>query len=268
MFIFNGYHSVQPLFDAEADVGAGSGTLDTGAGNVGDTSTPSSGENVQTTPNNTPVQPNVPLEIEIDGVGKVKADEIKEWKLGYMRQSDYTKKTQEVARQRDENKRALEVYNFLQANPQIVEMISKGQIDPNANLQNTPINTLNPYNNQIRDLNMKLATIELDSTITNLKTKYADFNEVEVLAEADKRGITDLEFVYNAMKGQRNNEADIRRRIEAELTEKIRKNGLATQTIVSTNDITANANYGLSESELRMAENMGLSPEQYARGKK
>ena len=41
-------------------------------------------------------------EIEIPGIGKVSTDEVKEWKQGYLRQSDYTRKTQELAHQREQ----------------------------------------------------------------------------------------------------------------------------------------------------------------------
>ena len=50
--------------------------------------------------------------MHIEGFGDYTVDELKEFKNGYLRQSDYTKKTQELARQREEANDALEVYGL------------------------------------------------------------------------------------------------------------------------------------------------------------
>lgn len=43
-----------------------------------------------------------PDKIVVDGIGEVSLDELREWRNGYMRNADYTQKTQELARQRQE----------------------------------------------------------------------------------------------------------------------------------------------------------------------
>lgn len=253
----DGQAIMHPFYDGEGDVGGGNPPVV----NPAPTSTEpvvDSGAGVQ--PNNTA------LEFEIEGVGKVKSDEIREWKLGYMRQSDYTRKTQELAKQRTESKEALELYNFFKNNPQMAQAVRDG--DTTA-LKQTPIATVLNKDNHYEDVTMRLASIELDNQINTLKTKYPDFNEVEVLNEADRLGIADLEFIYNGLQGKRlpNLVSEITKRIESQLTEKIRQNGIATQTIISTNDVITDANHGLSDVELTIATKMGLTPEQYAKGK-
>lgn len=225
---------------------------------AGTTTAPASNENV----------PASPMEFEIDGIGKVKADEIKEWKLGHMRQSDYTKKTQEIAKSKNENKEALELYNYLKNNPQIATALSQGDMSVVQN--NQAFAKLNPYTTQVEELNYKLATIELDSTLKDMKSKYNDFNEVEVLQEADRLGITDLEFVYNALNGKKlpSLKEQMMKEIKASLTDEIRKNGLATQTIMNSNDTVAKTEFGLSVDEKTMADKMGLTYEQYSKGKR
>ena len=223
---------------------------------VDTTVTPTATENTQS----------VAQEFDIEGVGKVTAKDIKEWKLGHMRQSDYTRKTQEIAKQRDETKDALEVYNYLKANPGISQALASG--DANA-LVNTPIaNKLNPVNSQFNDVNYRLARMELDTNLNQLKSKYSDFNEVEVLTEADRLGVGDLEFVYNALRGKNMDsmKATMTKQIENELTEKIRRNGLETQTIISPTDTKAATNHGLTPEQLAIAVKMKLTPEQYAKG--
>jgi PHP family Zn ribbon phosphoesterase len=112
--------------------------------------------------------------------------------------------------------------------------------------------------------------IELDSTLNTLKSKYSDFNEVEVLQEADRLGVKDLEFVYNALRGKKldNIKETLTKQIENDLTEKIRKNGIETQTIINSGDTVASANHGLTPEQLAIAAKMKLTPEQYARGLK
>ena len=228
----------------------------------GDNSSTAQGATTETA---TETTSNTPMEFDIDGVGKVKVDDIKEWKLGYMRQSDYTRKTQEVAKQRGEAKDAMEVYTFLKENPQVAQALADG--DVNA-LKGTPISSKFKTNPQLEDVNFRLASMELDNKLTTLKAKYPDFNEVDVLTEADKLGTPDLELVFNAMRGRKVDDmkATLTKQIENELTEKIRKNGINTQTIISPNDATANTNHGLTPEQLAVAKKMRLTPEQYAKG--
>jgi hypothetical protein len=258
----NGYLSVQPFMDAPADTGSSSAS----AG-----SEPTSGtEPVNTETQGVGTQPdNTVSEIEVDGLGKVKVDDLKEWRLGYMRQQDYTRKTQEIAKQRNEAKQALDLFNYLRNNPQVAQAMANG--DFSAVQGNPAFNGMNPIASQIADVNMKVATMELDNTITQLKSKYSDFDEVAVLTVADRRGLTDLEFVYKAIRGERANpqelENKLRKQIESEITEKIRKNGLGTETIIAGNDTAAQTNYGLTPEEIKIALKMGMTPERYAKGK-
>jgi predicted DNA binding CopG/RHH family protein len=263
-----GFSNEQPLMNA--DTGVSDGGASTNVGNVTTTDSQQTQSPVGDSDSSTNVVTTTPTnEIEIDGLGKVKFDDIKEWQKGHMRQSDYTKKTQEVAKQRQEAKEALEVFNYLKNNPQIAQALSNGDVSA---IQNNPaFNSLNPQYQQYNDVNMKMATLELDLKLNDLKSRYPDFNEVEVLTEADKLGITDLEFVYNALQGKKlpTLKEQIKKEIEASLTSKIRQNGLDTGTIINDNDaITHNANFGLNEAEMKIASKMGLSYESYANGKK
>lgn len=53
---------------------------------------------------------------ELDGE-QVTAEQIKEWKSGHLMQADYTRKTQELARQQESLKPVLDLQNYLQSNP-------------------------------------------------------------------------------------------------------------------------------------------------------
>lgn len=130
---------------------------------------------------NKEVPSDMPASINIDGTNYT-IEQIKEWKQGNMRQSDYTKKTQEIARMRKE----LE--------------------DKGASLDDSD---KTDEMKRIEKLELDLANKELDNDISNMKNKYKDFDEIEILNECERRKIYDLEFVYNALHPQVKNEINI-----------------------------------------------------------
>lgn len=109
----------------------------------------------------------------IDGE-EITLEQIKEWKQNGLRQSDYTKKTQELAQQRKE-----------------LEAL-KGDLPE----QEEDLTELA----RIEKLERALIDKELDLEITSLKVKYPDFDEVAVLDECNKRNVYDLEFIYKALR--------------------------------------------------------------------
>ena len=105
-------------------------------------------------------------------------DQIKEWKQNGLRQSDYTKKTQELAEQRKQ----LEAVN------------DEPYVEPTDS-------------ERIGKLEKDLLDRELDVEIKSLKQKYPDFDEEKVIAECAKRGIyNDLEFIYKAIREDKTSE--------------------------------------------------------------
>lgn len=70
---------------------------------------------------------------DIDGE-KVPLETLKEWKNGYLRQSDYTQKTQTLAEQRKEHEQAVTAYNELlnwfSSNPQEAQRIHNLMTQP------------------------------------------------------------------------------------------------------------------------------------------
>jgi len=213
------------------------------------------------------VEANLPDKWIIDGVGEVTADDIKEWKLGNMRLSDYTRKTQELAAEKRKVKDALELYEHLKSNPDIVEALENG--DTSVIRDNPILQKLKPKDEKMTQAELELASLKLDTQIKDLKAKYPDFDEMKVLEEADKRGIADLEFVYKAISATdiESVRAQIEKEVREKLTKEIQQNGLETSTFVKTEQPSTLANYGLSPEEQAIADNMGVSYKDYARGK-
>lgn len=129
-----------------------------------------------------------PVKYEIDGK-EVTIDELTK---GYLRQSDYTKKTTDVSKMRKELDEAVKLFELVQSDPTLQEKLKEAGGDKAV------IDAANLENKRIRDLEGKIASMELDKQLSDLKSKYPDFDETLVIGEAAKRKTTDLEFVYKA----------------------------------------------------------------------
>lgn len=212
-----------------------------------------------------PVTEPVPSKITIDGLGEFDPNEIKEFKKGYMRQSDYTRKTQEVAKMREEAQEAMELMNYLKANPHVAQALVQRELAAQQG-QKPPV-VPSVENDRLKSVEHELQVFKLDSTIKALETKYPDFDEVAVLDYSVKEGIKDLEKAYKAMKAETFDPDAMRKQIEKEITEKFKQNGIATGTIIGNNDNPVAVDHGLSDLEKTIAAKMGMSPEEYAKWK-
>lgn len=194
-------------------------------------------------------EPQQPSKINIEGLGEFTAEEIKEFKQGYMRQSDYTRKTQEIAKQRKE-----------------IEELRNKNVAPTQSGNPYAQTQQDPVMQRIQQLEETLADQELNKTINDLKSKYSDFDEVKVLNEAYERGVTDLEFVYKATReASQPDVATLREQIKAEIMAEINgnKEAVGGSIIGSENTFTPSGEIQLSQAEMAMAKKMGLTPEEY-----
>ena len=196
-----------------------------------------------------------PNEIEIDGIGKV---EINELKNGYLRQSDYTKKTQEVSKLRKEAEEAMKIAEFVKSNPQLAQSIG---VEP-----------VNPFMNKISELEEQLYDMKLEKEIETLTNKYSDFEVLEVLQVAHDKGLTNLEDAYKIVKSNKPitqpsvNIDEIREQIKNELLKEFGVDeNTKIKTVISSGanaQITNNAP-SISEAETKVARFMKLTPEEY-----
>lgn len=204
----------------------------------------------------------IPSEFDIDGIGKVTADEIKEWRNSGLRQSDYTKKTQELAREREQHKEAVELFDYLRSNPHLIAKLKEIEetVDP------TKINVATPEYGMMRDLARQQKSMELDLKMNSLKEKYGDIDEIAVYSKATELKTDDLEFVWKGIMADNFDERSIIERAKSEIQAEIQKNKKATSTIVGTKQSTNNMAKPirtLSDAERRVAEGMGLTDAEY-----
>lgn len=225
------------------------------------------------TPTPTPVEPKpvepkpietptLPEKITIEGVGEVTLDELRN---GYLRQSDYTKKTQEVSRKAKEVEEAVTVYEQLKANPQITQqMFQNAQIPA----------TLDPTQSKVIELENKLYDMMLEREIETLQSKYSDFEVREVLKTAHEKNITNLEDAYILTKSHKpvvetpQNLEEVKKQLRQELLKEIEQERNATQSIISSNDgvaVVQDTSPKLSESERKVASMMKMSDADYAK---
>lgn len=200
-----------------------------------------------------------PAKVVVNGIGEV---DIEELKSGYLRQSDYTRKTQEISAKSKENEDALALYQYLRQNPQLAQ-----QMLANSNV---PQN-LNPANSKIEELEEKYYDLMLQNDIRNMQDKYKDFDTEKVLRIADSKGITNLEDAYLIFKATAHNEAtpsnveDIKKQLREELIKELALEQKSTQTLISPSaqPIVQNQLPSLSAKEHNVASNMGMTDAEY-----
>ena len=146
--------------------------------------------------------------VKIDGEEqKVSLEELQN---GYQRQADYTRKTQEIAAERERLLQAEAIVSALEKDP-------VGTLDTLAR----SFNVNNPVTNQIDDseyeqdpTERKLAELEnkiaaqeqvqrvqkIEREVNTLQEKYGEFDRQELLNHALKNGIPNLEAAYTHMR--------------------------------------------------------------------
>ena len=126
---------------------------------------------------------------------------------GYQRQADYTQKTQELATQRSELQWAAAIRGALDNDPQgTLDLLSQHYgLGPKVAQQEEESSwgepAVDPRYSQLEQRLARFeeaqATADLHKEVARLQTQYGeDFNPQEVVAEALKRGSTDLEGTF------------------------------------------------------------------------
>lgn len=225
-----------------------------------DTSVAEAGTEGTEQPAEESVAEETPQEFEIDGE-KLTLDQLREFKKGYMRQSDYTKKTQRIAQEKEENREARELYDFLKQNPEIAKKLAELAPEQAERAQKI----VSP---EIQDIKMQLATMEIDTALEKIKSRDKDVDEMAVLNIAIEENIS-VEKAYKQWKGE-NFDNLLKKKLEEQsknLTKKIQTNKEKTQTLISPKAKPID-NFGLSDKEIEMASKLGMDMKEYAQWKR
>lgn len=200
-----------------------------------------------------------PEGFEIDGE-RLTAEQIREFKKGYLRQSDYTKKTQMAAQERKQNAEALELYNFLKENPDVARQLA--EIAPDK--AGIAKNVANP---EIQDIRMQLTTMEIDKTLESIRAKDPDADEVAILNLAIEEGIP-VDKAYKQWKGE-NFDTLMKKKLESQsknITQELKKNKEQTKTLITPKTKKID-NFGLTAQEVEMASKLEMTLEEYKKWK-
>lgn len=211
----------------------------------------------------TPPAETTPDYVEIEGEKRPLSEVVG----GYMRQSDYTRKTQEVAKEKERLALAEQYYNAVNSNPEFAKQVAES-----FNL---------PYQSPEEVAQAKqqesLQQTLLEKEVKYMELKYQDFDAQDVISYAMQKNITDLEDAY-FLKKQRDGGTQAAEPVDVKaLSEQIRQQVL--QELQSTVDTTTIISSGtdaaqltqtapeLTPQELRVAQGLKLSKEEYIKFK-
>lgn len=207
-------------------------------------------------------------ELEIEGVGKVTPEQIMEWRSGNLRQSDYTKKTQELARQREQMHEALELFEHLKKNPQLIEAIAENGDAYTGNV----VRTATPEHEAIQQIMYNQKSLEVDLKLNDLRSRYGDFDETQLFERATALGTEDLETVLKSMKYETVagiDENAIIEKAKKQLMAELEAKKSSVATVVSSKSGTVAKNkVTLTKEEQRIADGMGISYKDYVKWRK
>jgi hypothetical protein len=206
-------------------------------------------------------------EFDIDGE-KVTLDQIKEWKNSGLRQSDYTKKTQEVANMRKEAEQALEIFNYLKTKPDLVQKLV--ELDSDNPMQvNKVKETLDPALERVNQIEQKLVLQQIDSELKEITSKDKSVSDLDLLNIANEKHCT-VKEAYVIWRGQNLDKilASKEKELKAKIAKEVKDNKGTTKTLITAGDKTVNDNtFGLSETEQSFATKLGMSLEEYSKYK-
>lgn len=203
-----------------------------------------------------------PTHYNIDGED-IPIETIKEWKNGNLRQSDYTRKTQELAAERERLKEASTIYDYLRNNPAVVQAIR--QVEQNPNITGI---LPSEERDQIAKMRIELETMKVDSQLRELHTKYGDFDEDAMFRTANEKGVKDLELVVQSMLYNNKPTVDAVAEAKRQLKEELENNKEATKTTVKSKAKQPSAKKdGLTAQEKRVAMMLGVSETDYQKWK-
>lgn len=226
---------------------------------------------VETPVENTPVEDNTPImdKYSIDGE-EYSIDDIREWKKSGLRQSDYTRKTQELAKQRKEAQEALEVFNYLQSKPDLLKKLVEldGEDLDTKEIENVS-KKIDPVQKEIQDIKTQLMVKEIDRELERIMSNDKTVTDVELLEIANEYKC-DVNKAYTIWRGINFDKIIKAKELETKraLSEEIQKNADRTRTLVTQdNSVSTSGDYGLDDTEKAWADKLGMSYEEYSRYK-
>jgi len=136
---------------------------------------------------------------------------LEELQNGYQRQADYTRKTQEIAVERERLQQAEAIVSALEHDPEgtLQTLAHSFNVAPTIGQQvsDDEYAEVDPTQQKLAELESKIARQEqmervqrVEREVSTLQEKYGEFNREELLNHALKNGIPNLEAAYTHMR--------------------------------------------------------------------
>lgn len=212
----------------------------------------------------------------VDGE-EVTLDDIREYRKGYLRQADYTQKTQSVAAQRKEAAQAIALFDQLKANPHIAQAVLGSEATP-VDVKNV-FTPLDPNVQRVSAMEQELFDLKLQREIDDLQKKYPDFEVVEVLNKASEKQMNNLEDAYKLVKAEKPSVSqevevidrdELAKQIRAQVLKELEQEQANTASIISSNDTSASVSDTtpkLTSAELAILPKLGMTEDEYMKWK-
>ena len=169
----------------------------------------------------------------------------------------------------EETQNALELYQYLMNNPELVEAMRGVDVTKHEELQQYVPDEIHKKLNALEDY---VQEQKYQQYISDLKNKFDDFDEDKVLEYAEKHEVYDLEVAYKALKSEDNKAPDleelkkqIREEMKKELLEEIKQNNEGTNSIIGGGSVAPDSSdeVKLTAKEEKIAKAMGMTPAEY-----
>lgn len=172
--------------------------------------------------------------VKIDGAEQeVTLDELQK---GYQRQADYTRKTQEVASERERLQQAEAIVSALESDPEgtLGTLAQTFGINMNAGqTESSDWDDIDPSDKKLAELERKIEVQErtariqqVDKEVDQLRERYGDFDKQDLLHHAVTNKITNLEAAYTHWQFNDVKSAADKLRQDQEITDKKRDAGV------------------------------------------
>ena len=203
-----------------------------------------------------PVEETLPTKIKI-GDEEYEPEQLLEFKKGYARQLDYVEKMQELERQREELEYAVKMVEEIKSDPELYQRVA------------TSAPELSPEAIKMRQLETELNNIKIQREVEVMVSKYPDFDAQKVAQVIEEKGITNLEDAYLlSVKSTPQPTIDVEA-LKAQLREELLKEievSSVSPSLIGQNGVANTPSIkevSLSNEEARVANMMGLSPDDY-----
>tara|TARA_B100001094_G_C18193792_1_gene809152 strand:+ start:3952 stop:4671 length:720 start_codon:yes stop_codon:yes gene_type:complete len=186
----------------------------------------------------TEVQQEPAYTVKVDG--EEQQVTLEELQNGYQRQADYTRKTQEVAAEKERLQQAEAIVSALEYDPHgtLQTLARSYNVDygtPQQSQNNDDYEEADPVQSKISELENKIAKQEqaqrvqqVEREVKTLQEKYGEFDRQELLNHALKNGIPNLEAAYTHLRFNEVKSTADKLSQEQEITNKKREAAVVT----------------------------------------